>query len=342
MARFWSRRPATAATRTTEERVEAVPPPPPRPFWPWLLLLLAVVIGALALSWYLANRGETVDAHKVPDVVGMKREPAEQRLKDDGFETEVKRVESRQAAGTVTAQRPDPGTTYGEDGIVVIAVAGNPLQTEMPNVTGLQSAQALARLRAAGLKPRAQPVRSREPRGRVLRQIPNAGTELPKGSAAIVVVSSGTKQANVPDVIGLSVGRATTELTRAGFRTQVSRVQSSEPEGTVVAQDPRGGTKAAQGRVVRINVSQGQTQTSTTVVTTTTTTPAARAAVPDTVGQDEATATSTLEGAGFRVRVVEQTVTDASQDGLVIRQSPRGGTTAASGSTVIITVAHLR
>jgi eukaryotic-like serine/threonine-protein kinase len=342
MARFWSRRPAAAATRTTEERVDSVPPPPPRPFWPWLLLLLAVVLGALALSWYLANRGDTVDAHKVPDVVGMKRDAAEQRLEEEGFEVEVKRVESRQSPGTVIAQRPDPGATYGEGGIVVLTVAGTDLQTQVPDVTGLRSAQALARLRSAGLKPRAQPILSRRPRGTVLRQIPDPGTEVPKGSSAIVIVSSGTQQSTVPDVVGLSVTAATTQLTRAGFRTQVNRVAASDPEGTVVAQQPPGGSKAARGRVVRIDVSRGQTQTSTTVVTTTTTTPASRATVPDTVGQDEASATSTLEGAGFRVRVVEQTVTDASQDGLVIRQSPRGGSTAPSGSTVIITVAHLR
>jgi eukaryotic-like serine/threonine-protein kinase len=342
MARFWSRRPAdTVATRTTEEQVETAPPPRPRPFWPWLLLLLALVLGALGVSWYLANRGDTVDAHKVPDVVGLKRQDAEERLRDAQFEVEGKQVESREAADTVIAQRPDPGTLYGEDGIVVIAVAGGELKADVPDVTGLQSQQALARLRAAGFKPRAQPVTSRRPRGLVLRQVPDAGTELPKGSTAVVIVSSGTRQMQVPDVVGLLVAEATTRLTRAGFRTQVTRVQASEPEGTVVEQAPQGGTTTARGRIVRINVSRGQTSTSTTVVTTTTTS-SARASVPDTVGEDEATATSTLQGAGFRVRVVEQTVADSSQDGLVIRQSPGGGTTARSGTTVVITVGHLR
>src|SRR4029453_17658788 len=106
------------------------------------------------------------------------------------------------------------------------------------------------------------------------------------------------------------------------------------PEGTVVTQAPSGGTRAARGRIVRISVSEGQTSTSTTVVTTTTTSSTARGRVPDTVGDDEATATSTLQGAGFRVRVVEETVADAAQDGLVIRQSPQGGTAHRSGLAV--------
>ena len=83
---------------------------------------------------------------------------------------------------------------------------------------------------------------------------------------------------------------------------------------------PGGGARAQRGRVVRINVSRGGTETTTTVVTTTTT--PSRATVPDAVGQDEATARSTLEGAGFVVSVVDLTVTDPSQEGIVVRQSP--------------------
>jgi serine/threonine-protein kinase len=338
MARFWSRRPA-AATRTTEERVEAASPGRPT-IWPWLLLLLALVLGALAISWYFANRGDTVDAAKVPDLVGLKRAQAEQRLEDDGFESEIAQAASRRPPGTVLAQRPEPGTLYGKNGIVVLTVARGALTAAVPDVTGLPSARALARLRAAGLEPRAQTVVSRKPAGRVLRQIPVAGTEVPKGSAAVLIVSGGQQRAGVPDVVGLTAEQATTELTRAGFRTQINREQSTEPEGTVIAQAPRAGVKLARGGVVRIDVSQGQGQTTTTVVTTTA--PAGRATVPDTVGQDEPTATSMLEGAGFRTRVVEETVADPSQDGLVLRQSPNGGATARTGTPVTITVGHLR
>src|SRR4029453_7532640 len=196
--------------------------------------------------------------------------------------------------------------------IVVITVAGGERQIQVPAVTGLRTTPALARLRAAGLKARAQPVPSRRPRGLVLRQVPEAGTELPRGSAAVVIVSAGAQEARIPEVVGLSVSEAPGQLTRAGLRTQVVRVQASEPEGTVVTQAPSGGTRGARGRIVRISVSEGQTSTSTTVVTTTTTSSTARATVPDTVGEDEATATSTLQGAGFRGRVGGGTVGDAA------------------------------
>ena len=174
MARFWRRQPTTAR-QTTEEQVETVPPPRPRPFWPWLLLLLLLVLGALAASWYFANRGDTVDAEEVPNVVGLQRPDAERRLDERGFETEVKPVDSRRPPGTVIAQRPSPGTTYGEGGIVVISVARSPSEVEVPDVVGLRTQVALTRLRSAGLNPRAQAVQSRKPRasscGRFLRPV---------------------------------------------------------------------------------------------------------------------------------------------------------------------------
>jgi eukaryotic-like serine/threonine-protein kinase len=338
MARFWPRR--RAATRTTEERVETAPPPRPRPFWPWLLLLLALVLAALAASWYFTTREDTVDAERVPSVVGLQRDQAEQSVEERGFESETKPVDSERPAGTVVAQRPDAGTVYGEGGIVVISVARSPQQVELPDVVGLRSGRALARLRSAGFTPRTQSVRSRRPEGFVVRQVPAAGTEVLRDSAVVVLVSAGQQRAEVPQVVGLTADVATTQLTRAGFRTRITRVPGTEPEGTVIAQNPAGGARLARGEVVRINVSRGRTQTTTTVVTTTTT--PARATVPDTVGQEEGAAISTLEGAGFRVRVANRPVPEPADDGIVITQSPAGGTTAARGSTVTITVGRLR
>lgn len=93
------------------------------------------------------------------------------------------------------------------------------------------------------------------------------------------------------------------------------------------------------GTVVRLNVSMGPGGGTTTVVTTATT--QSETAVPDTVGQDEATAQATLEGAGFVVRVVDRPTTSQDQDGIVVRQAPAGGSNARSGSTVTIFVGRL-
>jgi serine/threonine-protein kinase len=299
-----------------------------------------LVLGALAASWYFASREDTVEVKPVPTVVGAQRDEAEQELEERGFESEVKLVDSERPPGVVVAQRPDPGAEYGEGGIVVLTVARDPQRVEVPRVVGLRSRQAAARLRAAELRSRPQTIRSDRPEGQVIRQIPAAGEEVPKGSEVVLIVSSGRQQVEVPSLVGSTAEEATTTLTQAGFRTQVTRVASTKTAGTVVGQNPAAGTQAPRGSVVRINVARGQTQTATTVVTTTAATP--EATVPDVVGQDEATAISTIEGAGFRTRVVERAVTDAAQDGIVIRQSPAGGSSGTRDSTVTITVGRLR
>jgi eukaryotic-like serine/threonine-protein kinase len=333
MAR-WSPRRRRRATEYREERVAA--PPQPRPFWPWLLLLLLLVLGALGASWYFANRDEMVDAAEVPNVVGAQQGEAERELEEREFVPEIERTVSERPPGTVVAQRPEAGTLYGEGGIVVLAVARDPLRTEVPDVSGLTTPRALARLRAAELRPRAQAVQSQEPKGTVLRQLPAAGTEVPNGSPAIVVVSSGPDVGTIPDVVGRTLGQATSQVSQAGFRVRAVRVASSDEEGTVVAQNPDGGARADRGTVVRLNVSRGSGGSTTTVTTT-----SSQAAVPDTVGQDEATAQATLEGAGFTVRVVDQPTTSAEQDGIVVRQAPAGGGSASTGSTVTIFVGRL-
>ena len=59
--------------------------------------------------------------------------------------------------------------------------------------------------------------------------------------------------------------------------------------------------------------------------------------VPDVVGDDEATATATLEGAGFVVSVSsDYSATVAA--GNVVSQNPLAGTQAAVGATIAIIV----
>lgn len=59
--------------------------------------------------------------------------------------------------------------------------------------------------------------------------------------------------------------------------------------------------------------------------------------VPDVVGETQAAGTATLEGDGFVVSV-ETAYSPTIDAGLIISQSPTGGSFAAPGSTITITV----
>jgi serine/threonine-protein kinase len=124
----------------------------------------------------------------------------------------------------------------------------------------------------------------------------------------------------VPAVVGESSTDAVARLTDAGLRVKAVDINSPKEAGTVIAQDPPGGTTRVTGSTVRINISKGP----------------APVAVPSVVGQSADSANSTLQAAGFNVRRVDQ---DSNQPkNTVIRQDPAAGASTGKGSTVTIFV----
>ncbi|TET54085.1 MAG: PASTA domain-containing protein, partial [Actinobacteria bacterium] len=124
----------------------------------------------------------------------------------------------------------------------------------------------------------------------------------------------------VPKVVGLSAKSAVRKLNAAGFEVVKKRKDSSRPTNIVLSQSPAGGTKVKRIRTVVIYISQK-------IETTT---------VPSVVGQSESEAASTLSSAGFKATVSYQSNPD--QVGIVISQSPAGGSQAEENSIVSLIV----
>jgi serine/threonine-protein kinase len=93
----------------------------------------------------------------------------------------------------------------------------------------------------------------------------------------------------------------------------------------VIDQNPAAGTTVAKGTTITLTVSKGPQTT----------------AIPDVSGEEQGQASSDLKASGFSVRVVPQDTSDPTQDGIVVGQSPQGGTQATPKTTVTITVGHL-
>jgi membrane peptidoglycan carboxypeptidase len=130
-------------------------------------------------------------------------------------------------------------------------------------------------------------------------------------------------QGNVPNVVGMDLAQATTTLTQAGFSLTTTTVDSIQPKGTVVTQLPAGGSSAALGTIIRLEISTGVP---------------AVAAVPNVKGMSQSDAKAALQQAGYIVKVEGKKVGNPDQDGVVLSQSPAAGTKAKQGTTVLITV----
>jgi serine/threonine-protein kinase len=137
----------------------------------------------------------------------------------------------------------------------------------------------------------------------------------------------------VPDVTGESVGAAKAALHGAGLDASVQHVPSTEAKDTVVSQSPAGGRAAQKGAHVLLNVSRGET----TKAKSKSQQPAV-STVPSVIGEDEATARADLIDGSFTPVTVDQDTADPSQDGIVVDQSPTGGSSAPGNSRVTIYV----
>ena len=204
----------------------------------------------------------------------------------------------------------------------------NPPEVEMPNVVGLSKEEAQKAIEDAKLK---FEVKSEEynkdvEEGHVISQDPTymeKYNKVKQGSTVSVVISKGQEKTTVPKVVGMEKEEAIKALEDAKLKVEVIEETSKKvEEGYVISQETDADTEAFAGDTVKIHVSIG--------------TGIKQVTVESVIGQDEATAKSTLEGLGLKVNVSYQDAT--SDNGKVIKQSIDSGKTVDEGTTITITV----
>lgn len=225
---------------------------PMDPVLPAMLLILVAAIGA-GVAWWLLSRDDTAT---VPGVTGLQVDAAVARLQDEGFDSTIRRGDNPAPVDEVYAQEPSPGTELATDGTVSISVSAGPAAVSVPNTVGLSEGVARDRLAEVGLDVEVERRYSDQPVGIVTAQQPAAGQEASPSSTATLVVSQGRATATVPNVVGENVNEAQRAVAEAGFEVNVVQVPSPALEGTVVAQNPVGGS-AEKGSAVRLNVAAG-------------------------------------------------------------------------------------
>jgi eukaryotic-like serine/threonine-protein kinase len=142
--------------------------------------------------------------------------------------------------------------------------------------------------------------------------------------AGVLLLGGGSK-VTVPSVVGADEPRAEAALRRDGFRVDTNSRPASKPRGTVIGQDPPGGTRADEGSTVTLTVSDGP----------------ALARVPPVDGLTFGSAQRRLLKAGFKVERRTES-SDTVAQGRVIRSSPGEGSEAERGSTVTLVVSSGR
>jgi serine/threonine-protein kinase len=212
----------------------------------------------------------------LPSLVGTTKDQAVQILASLGLKAQFKDAESPdRPAGTVLAQDPAPGDIPA-GATVTITISVGKGKVTVPNVLNLDQAVASNQLGAAGLVAKVAPEASPTvPTGAVVRTDPPVGTEVDKGSAVTLVVSSGPAPVEVPKLVGLTESAARDKLQELGLKASVTTTDvpnGSEQAGKVILQGTPETTKVPPGSTVTLTVGKALPPTTTTTIATTTTT----------------------------------------------------------------------
>jgi beta-lactam-binding protein with PASTA domain len=128
----------------------------------------------------------------------------------------------------------------------------------VPTVAGLQTPAARERLATVGLMLTVTDRRfSTLPVDTILSQTPEAGAKAKRGSAVTVIVSAGTEEFTMPDVVGEGLSLARSQLEQKGLQVQVQTQASDQPSDTVLSSNPTAGSPMHTGDAVTLVVASG-------------------------------------------------------------------------------------
>jgi len=126
----------------------------------------------------------------------------------------------------------------------------------------------------------------------------------------------------VPTLTG-DVKSAVQRLAGTGLLASIQYVPGDEPLGTVTAQSPSAGATAKGGAHVTLSLSSGPGDKE-------------QETVSDTTGQTIPQAVQTLNQAGLRLILVKRAVSDKTQAGKIVDQTPSPGAKAPKNAQVLV------
>ena len=277
----------------------------------------------------------------VPNVVGMNLTQAENELKgaqlDHTLSSKRENTTDKTKQNTVASQTPAAGAQAGVGSKVTVVlykyVAG-PAQTRVPNVVGMDRAQAEKQVIQAQLRPvdNKQTITTSDQNKNavVASQNPPAGTQVAVNSAVTVVYYRyNSAYTTVPNVVGMDRVHANREIEQARLRIVESRQSEDTTDKTknnvVASQSPAAGTETAARSAVTVVCYRYNSAYTT---------------VPNVVGMKLADAHATLTQARLDTHGAPsyQPTSERNKGGTVVSTAPAAGAQVASGTMVSLTV----
>lgn len=201
----------------------------------------------------------------VPDVSYMYKQTAKNNLEQLGFKVKIKEVDDEDfAADSIVKQSVEAGEEYGQGGKITLSVAKEKDKVKgnfkVPKIEGKKFENAVKTLREKGayivISERKESDEVKE--GYIISQSIEKGKKIKKGSVIEVVVSTGTKKTQVPDVQFQDKEEAVKILESLGFKVKIKEEESDfVSKGKVISQSTKSGKLIKAGSTVTLIVSKG-------------------------------------------------------------------------------------
>ncbi|WP_433608766.1 Stk1 family PASTA domain-containing Ser/Thr kinase [Prescottella agglutinans] len=291
-------------------------------------LIVVGIIGAFGFS--LLSTPEKVS---VPNVAGRSVQEAETMLRNAKLDSTIQtRPDPVVANGNVIGTNPAAGTSVDENSSVTLQVSSGPEQVQVPKLSGLTQEDAEKALAAAGLRLDSEIGRAASDASQldmVVGQEPSSGAKINLDSTVAITLGSGPEQVRVPNVIGQTIDVAQPNIEGAGFKVQVEKVDSGKPEGEVISTSPSGGSTAAKGDTIRLQVSNGKLFT-----------------MPDLTEMSVSQAVEALRRAGWtgssnQLSQMKQPTLDKDLVGKIVGQQQPPGSDVAKNAALTVAVGEL-
>lgn len=236
-----------------------------------LILLFFLAFGGTMLILNLTNPKEV----ELPDLVGLTREEAEQKVKDAKlkFEVDSEEYNTDVEENHVISQDPKYAENYNkvkEGTTVKVVISKGTEKTTVPKVVGMTQEDAVDTLEEAKLKAEIVEETSKKvEEGYVISQEIEANTEVNAGDTVKIHVSTGTgiKQVTMIDVTGKTETDAKKVLEDIGLVVNIGYSEdNSKDNGIVLKQTVEVGKVVDEGTTVTITVNK-LAETKTAIVT---------------------------------------------------------------------------
>lgn len=204
---------------------------------------------------------------EVPDVTGKSLKDAQSALVKAGFAvgTTTEEYSDKVDEGNIISQDPQGGQNKAKGSSINLVVSKGAETVTVPNLIGLSVDQARTTASNYGftISQTSKQSSNSFDKDTIMSQSPQAGSQAKKGSAIGYVISTGSSEVSVPDVVGYTSSGAKSAIESAGLVCTIKEdYSSSVAKGNVVSISPKEGSLVDSGSTVTIVVSKGASRSS--------------------------------------------------------------------------------